>query len=60
MKKRHLDRLQTDMALFLEHCDADGGNPELCDEGLATRMAQAAELVYDSCMAGQEFERKQR
>lgn len=60
MKKRHFNWLQKQMDEFLGHCDEDGGNPELCDEQLALRMAKAAEAVYDSCMAGQKFAREYR
>lgn len=58
MKKRHLEWLKRQMNEFLEHCDNDGGNPELCDDELAMRMAAAAAAVYDSCMAGQKYARE--
>lgn len=55
MKNKHLEVLKIQMDEFLGSCDEDGGNPELCYEALASDMAKAAALVYDSCMAGQKF-----
>jgi hypothetical protein len=55
MKQTHADALRILMDSFLEDCDSDGGNPEWCYEELAEDMAKAAELVYDSCMRGQDF-----
>jgi hypothetical protein len=52
--------LKVHMDGFLEDCDTDGGNPELCYHKLADDMAKAAALVYDSCMEGQKFERSER
>ncbi len=55
MKSKHFGWLKRHMDECLIHFDEDSGNPELCDERLAERMAKAAEMVYDSFMAGQKY-----
>jgi hypothetical protein len=60
VKKKHLEALLVHMEKFLNHCDEDGGNPELCSDKLAQQMAKAAEAVYDSSMESQKFAREYR
>ena len=59
MNKRQVEWLERHMQEFLENSDSEALNPALCDELLAKRMAQAAGSVYDSCMAGQLFAKKE-
>jgi hypothetical protein len=59
MKHDHFDELKASMEHFLTECDMTGGNPELCYERLADDMANAAALVYDACMQGQQYAKTQ-
>lgn len=59
MKKTHALELERRLNDFLGDCDEDGGNPEWCYNNLARDMAKAAAAVYDACMAGQKFYRRE-